>query len=163
MIGTGFLKNLISGKGSDIIESVGGVIDGLSQSKEEKDAAKLEVSKEINRHVETLVSESNKELQMYLSDVANSREMNTKIQESDKASWLSKNIAYMIDVLLILSFITMLIMIFNRVVPESNKELFYTGFGLLGGYVGTVINFHRGTSKGSENKQKQLDKLSDRG
>ncbi len=163
MIGTGFLKNLISGKGSDIIESVGGVIDGLSQSKEEKDAAKLEVSKEINRHVETLVSESNKELQMYLSDVANSREMNTKIQESDKASWLSKNIAYMIDVLLILSFITMLIMIFNRVVPESNKELVYTGFGLLGGYVGTVINFHRGTSKGSENKQKQLDKLSDRG
>lgn len=162
MIGSGFLKNLISGKGSDIIESVGNVADKFITTGQEKAEFNAELQKEVNRHVETLISESNNELQMYLSDVANSREMNTKIQESDKASWLSKNIAYMIDALLILSFIAMLIMIFNRVVPESNKELFYTGFGLLGGYVGTVINFHRGTSKGSENKQRQLDKISDK-
>jgi len=162
MMGTGFIKNLISGKGSDIIESVSGVIDTFVQTKEEKDEAKVKLTVEINRHLEELGRQQNDELKSYLSDVANSREMNTKIQESDKASWLSKNIAYMIDALLILSFITMLIMIFNRVVPESNKELFYTGFGLLGGYVGTVINFHRGTSKGSENKQKQLDKISDK-
>jgi len=162
MMGTGFLKNLISGKGSDIIESVSGVIDTFVQTKEEKEEVKAKVTAEVNRHLEVLGNQQNEELKAYLSDVANSREMNTRIQESDKASWLSKNIAYMIDALLILSFITMLIMIFNRVVPESNKELFYTGFGLLGGYVGTVINFHRGTSKGSENKQKQLDKISDK-
>lgn len=158
-MGTGFLKNIIGGKGSEIIDSVGGVIDTFVQTKEEKDQAMLEVQKEVNRHLESMQSEANKELELYLADTANAREMNTKIQDSEKASWLSKNIAYMIDAVLITSFIIMLIMIFNHAVPESNKELFYTGFGLLGGYVGTVINFHRGTSKGSENKQKQLDKM----
>lgn len=162
MIGSGFLKNLISGKGSDIIESVGNVADRFITTGQEKAEFNAEVQKEINRHIETLTTESNKELQLYLADTANARDMNSKIQESDKASWLSKNIAYMIDGLIILSFIVMLVMIFNRVVPDSNKELFYTGFGLLGGFVGTVINFHRGTSKGSENKQKQLDKLSEK-
>lgn len=158
----GLLTKIIGGKGADIIESVGEVADRFITTGQEKDEFKAEVQKEINRHVEAMNAEANKELELYLADTANAREMNARIQDSDKASWLSKNIAYMIDALLILSFIVMLIMIFNRVVPESNKELFYTGFGLLGGYVGTVINFHRGTSKGSETKQKQLEKLSEK-
>jgi len=159
MIGSGFLKNLISGKGSDIIESVGNVADKFITTPHEKEQFNAEIQKEVNRHLEAMTAEANKETELYLNDVANAREMNAKVQDSDKASWLSKNIAYMIDGILITSFIIMLIMIFNRVVPESNKELFYTGFGLLGGYVGTVINFHRGTSKGSADKQKVLDKM----
>jgi hypothetical protein len=135
------------------------VADKFITTGHEKDQFNAEVQKEINRHLEAMSIEANKETELYLNDVANAREMNTAIQSSDKASWLSKNIAYMIDVIFVLSFIIMLVMIFLRVVPEGNKELFYTGFGLLGGYVGTVINFHRGTSRGSETKQKQLDKL----
>jgi hypothetical protein len=158
-MGLGFLKNIFAGKGADIIESVGSVADKFITTPHEKDQFNAEVNKEINRHVEAMQTEANKETELYLADVANSREMNTKVQESDKASWLAKNIAYMIDAILITSFIVMLVMIFNRVVPESNKELFYTGFGLLGGYVGTVINFHRGTSIGSKENGAAIRKL----
>lgn len=160
MIGTGFLKNLISGKGSEIIESVGNVADKFITTGQEKEEFKAEINKEINRHLEELGSQQNDELKSYLSDVANSREMNTKIQESDKASWLSKNIAYIIDGIFVVSFISMLVLIFMKAVPEENKELFYTGFGVLGAMLSTVVNFHRGTSIGSERKQKQLEKLS---
>jgi hypothetical protein len=159
MIGSGFIKNLISGKGSEIITSVGEVADKFITTKQEKEEFNAEIQKEVNRHLEAMTAETNKEIQMYLNDVADAREMNTKIQDSDKASWLSKNIAYCLDIVFVSAFIFMLVLIFLRAVPEANKELFYTGFGLLGGYVGTVINFHRGTSRGSENKQKQLDKM----
>jgi len=160
MMGTGFLKNLISGKGSEIIESVGNVADKFITTGQEKEEFKAEINKEINRHLEELGRQQNDELKSYLSDVANSREMNTKIQESDKASWLSKNIAYIIDGIFVVSFISMLVLIFMKAVPEENKELFYTGFGVLGAMLSTVVNFHRGTSIGSERKQKQLEKLS---
>jgi hypothetical protein len=160
MMGTGFLKNLISGKGSEIIESVGNVADKFITTGQEKEEFKAEIQKEVNRHLETLGDQQNKELEIYLSDVANSREMNTKIQESDKASWLSKNIAYIIDGIFVVSFITMLVLIFLKAVPEENKELFYTGFGVLGAMLSTVVNFHRGTSIGSERKQKQIEKMS---
>jgi len=159
-MGLGFLKNLISGKGSEIIESVGNVADKFITTGQEKEEFKAEIQKEVNRHLETLGEQQNKELEIYLSDVANSREMNTKIQESDKASWLSKNIAYIIDGIFVVSFISMLVLIFMKAVPEENKELFYTGFGVLGAMLSTVVNFHRGTSIGSERKQKQLEKLS---
>jgi len=159
-MGTGFLKNLISGKGSEIIESVGNVADKFITTGQEKEEFKAEINKEINRHLEELGRQQNDELKSYLSDVANSREMNTKIQESDKASWLSKNIAYIIDGIFVVSFISMLVLIFMKAVPEENKELFYTGFGVLGAMLSTVVNFHRGTSIGSERKQKQLEKLS---
>lgn len=158
-MGLGFLKNLIGGKGSEIIESVGNVADKFITTGQEKQEFKAEVEKEINRHVEAMQTEANKELELYLADTANAREMNAKVQDSDKASWLAKNIAYMIDAILIIAFIVMLVMIFNRVVPESNKELFYTGFGLLGGYVGTVINFHRGTSIGSKENGAAIRKM----
>jgi hypothetical protein len=160
MMGSGFLKNLISGKGSEIIESVGNVADKFITTGQEKEEFKAEIQKEVNRHLETLGDQQNKELEIYLSDVANSREMNTKIQESDKASWLSKNIAYIIDGIFVVSFITMLVLIFLKAVPEENKELFYTGFGVLGAMLSTVVNFHRGTSIGSERKQKQIEKMS---
>jgi hypothetical protein len=159
-MGTGFLKNLISGKGSEIIESVGNVADKFITTGQEKEEFKAEIQKEVNRHLETLGDQQNKELEIYLSDVANSRDMNTKIQESDKASWLSKNIAYIIDGIFVVSFITMLVLIFLKAVPEENKELFYTGFGVLGAMLSTVVNFHRGTSIGSERKQKQIEKMS---
>jgi hypothetical protein len=159
MIGSGFLKNLFAGKGADIIESVGAVADKFITTPHEKNQFNAEVNKEINRHLEAAQTEANKELALYLADTANARDMNAKVQDSDKASWLSKNIAYIIDAVIVVSFISMLVLIYHKAVPEENKELFYTGFGVLGAMLSTVLNFHRGTSIGSERKQKQLDKL----
>ena len=87
------------------------------------------------------------------------RGANAKIQESANASWLSKNLAYILDITFTVSFIAMLFVIIYKQVPETNKELFYTSFGLLGGYVSQILGFHRGTSKGSEEKSKELKEL----
>lgn len=158
-----FIANIIgkvtSTGAANIVESVGNVADKFITTGQEKEEFKAEVAKEINRHIEAMASAQNAELETLIKDMDSARDMNSRIQESDKASWLSKNIAYLIDCVFVVAFILMLVMIFNKAVPESNKELFYTGFGLLGANVSTILNFHRGTSIGSERKQKQIDKI----
>lgn len=144
---------------ANIVESVGNVADKFITTGQEKEEFKAEVQKEVNRHIEAMASAQNTELETLMKDMDSARDMNSRIQESDKASWLSKNIAYLIDCVFVVAFILMLVLIFNKAVPESNKELFYTGFGLLGANVSTILNFHRGTSIGSERKQKQIDKI----
>ena len=158
-----FIANIIgkvtSTGAANIVESVGNVADKFITTGQEKEEFKAEVAKEINRHIEAMAAAQNSELETLIKDMDSARDMNSRIQESDKASWLSKNIAYIIDCVFVVAFILMLVMIFNKAVPESNKELFYTGFGLLGANVSTILNFHRGTSIGSERKQKQIDKI----
>lgn len=158
-----FIANIIgkvtSTGAANIVESVGNVADKFITTGQEKEEFKAEVAKEVNRHIEAMAAAQNSELETLMKDMDSARDMNSRIQESDKASWLSKNIAYIIDCVFVVAFILMLVMIFNKAVPESNKELFYTGFGLLGANVSTILNFHRGTSIGSERKQKQLEKI----
>jgi hypothetical protein len=155
----GFIGKLLSGGVGDIVEKIGGVADKFIQTKEEKEAFSLELLK-AKADIELKASTLEKEIdEMYLKDTQSARDNNTKIQESDKASWLAKNLAYILDITFTVSFIAMLFVIIYKQVPESNKELFYTSFGLLGGYVSQILGFHRGTSKGSEDKSKELKDL----
>lgn len=153
------LSKILSGGASQLISSVGGVIDNLTLSKEEKLELSNKLTEEINRHDEATQLAAQKEIDAYLADTQNARGENTKIQESANASWLAKNVAYILDLTFIAAFLTMLAIIFYRVVPEENKELFYMGFGSLLSYVGTILVFHRGTSQGSKDKSEAIKKL----
>ena len=162
-MGLGVVKAIKSviGKGDgSILKAATNLIDNTFTSKEEKAKAKLEFKKELNRHHEAIISEANGLEKAYLEDTQNARNTNTRIQESANASKLAKNIAYILDIVFVSAFLAMLAMILFKDVPETNKEIFYTGFGLLGGYVGSIINYHRGTSAGSKSKQKVLDEIS---
>lgn len=145
-----FLKNIIGDGAAKIGESIKGIIDESKFTAEEKAEIELKMAEVINKHSETMATLAEQETEAYLKDTQSAREANARIQESERASWLAKNMAYCLDITLVLAFISMLVIIIFRVVPENNKELFYTAFGLLGGYVSTVINFHRGTSAGSK-------------
>ena len=148
------IKDIIAGitKGSaeSIIKTVTDTVDKFTLSKEEKAQINQAIATELNRHAEKLEELSLQKLQAELGDIANARDNNAKIQESEKASWLAKNLPLLMDATFVVTFFIGLLMIMYKVVPEQNKELFYTGFGLLGGFVSTVVNFHRGTSSGSK-------------
>ncbi len=145
----GFDLASIFGSGvKEAIGSIGGIVDNLSTTKAEKEELKLKIQESLQNASMKQAEAVQAELDSYLKDTQDARASNTKIQESDKASWLAKNFAYVLDGLFCLMFGAMLFMIFTKAVPIENKELFYTGFGLLGGIVGTIINFHRGSSKG---------------
>ncbi len=154
------LKNIFSAGASKLVDSVATGLDNLLTNKEEKEAAKLAITQEINRHFEAIMSDATKQIELENADRDSARDMNAKVQESDKASWLSKNTAYILDFIFVFAFLWLLYLIFEKIVPESNKEIFYMAFGSLGTIVVTIVSFHRGTSKGSEEKQKSLDRIS---
>lgn len=101
------------------------------------------------------------ELEMAKIDAANTadaRKMNSEIQNSATASWLAKNIAYVIDVAIIAGALTMTFVVFIVGVPEQNKSMAFTALGSLWTLTGTVVNFHRGSSAGSKAKTEELMK-----
>ena len=144
------IGKVIGGSASSIVDSVGKVVDDLNLSAEEKSQIQQKISEEVNRHQEATQRLMLEQLQAELGDTSNARDNNAKIQESEKASWMAKNLPYILGAVMVVAFFVGLLMIMFRSVPESNKELFYTGFGLLGGFVSTVMNFYFGSSSGSK-------------
>ena len=94
-----------------------------------------------------------------IQNTNNAQVMNTQIQASEFSSKLAKNTAYIIDLVLVLSLVVLVFCLFIFKLPIENKELAYTMFGSFLMYVGTVINFHRGSSKGSNEKQELINQF----
>lgn len=94
-----------------------------------------------------------------IQNTNNAQVMNAQIQASEFSSKLAKNTAYIIDLVLVLSLVALVFCLFIFKLPIENKELAYTMFGSFLMYVGTVINFHRGSSKGSNEKQELINQI----
>lgn len=90
------------------------------------------------------------------------REMNAKVQESTNASFLAKNTAYVLDIGIVTATIFLAWFAFIKGVPESNKELVYMALGSLITMCGTVLNFHRGSSQGSKDKNNEIQALKEK-
>ena len=146
-------------KGGDIIAKVMDGADKLFTSKEEKMQLQNELTEKVNAAIAAENAHTLEMLKAELGDNANARDSNVKIQESEKSSWMAKNFAYYMDAFFCIIFGAMLFVIIKKEVPEGNKELFYTAFGSLGAYVGSIVNFHRGTSQGSKDGAKTLHSI----
>lgn len=153
---------LFTGGEGKLVGAIGKVADDLITSKEEKEALKIELAKVINTHAEEMGKQAIQETESYLKDVQDARDANVQIQNSDKASWLSKNVAYMIDLFIMIIWGTMTVYLIMVMLNFVKADIGADVSGVLGVYSGvtaiamTVLNFHRGTSKGSEDKSKQL-------
>lgn len=157
----GLLKGGLTGIG----ETAKGIIGQVAENKIGLSEAALNIDKEINRASEAITAQTNDLEKAYLADVQSARDANVHIQESDKASWLAKNIAYCIDIWMALIwgvFTIYVAALWAKVISSASVD--FTGILSLYSTVTAVfmitVNFHRGTSQGSADKQKLLDKLS---
>lgn len=148
-----------------LVDSVGNALDGLITNKEELAAAKLAVEKETNRHIEAMGANVTKELELQLQDVANSRDANVKIQESENSSWLSKNTGYCLDIFIsmIWSGLTFYIAAKYLNIIKLNAGVDFSGvWGLYASVTGLmtiVLSWHRGSSRGSAEKAATIEKM----
>ena len=87
-----FLTQLFGAK--DLVKEVFEGADNLFTSKGEK--------KELENKFEQIISDRLfKAEEIHAKDRASAREMNSSVQDSENASWLAKNTAYLIDIVLI--------------------------------------------------------------
>jgi hypothetical protein len=154
------IKDIINNvfKPEKVIESVGNIIDNVITSKEEKELLKLELQKEINKHSEESKKLAIQESEIFLKDVQNARQRDIEANNSEHASWLSKNIAALLAAFTVFCcFILFFVVIFLKPTNEQREILFYT-LGLVSGIVTIVISYYFGSSAGSKEKQEILNK-----
>ena len=107
---------------------------------------------EDNRHIESVYNAETK-------DRDGAREHDTKVQESENASWMAKNAAYYIDFLIILSTFGLATMLFFVDIPKDNIQIANIMFGTMLGLMTTIVSYHRGSSHGSKAKNDLIGKV----
>ena len=135
-------KNLIGGKAADIVDSVGNVVDKFVQTKEEKDAAKLELTKVMNEHLQAMEQEATKQLEQQVKEMDSARQRELQIAISDKAPTLNKIITPILAIVIIgLTFILFYLIMFKGVTGVE-KDILVFVLGALTGYVGMVLSYY---------------------
>jgi hypothetical protein len=148
--------------GLDALLNVGGkLIDKLIPDPEAKAKAQLELTKLAQDGELAKMANDTKLFELNNANTDSARDMNAKVQESTNASWLAKNTAYALDIGIVTATIFLAWFAFMKGVPEANKELVYMALGSLITMSGTVLNFHRGSSQGSKDKNSEIQKLKD--
>jgi len=154
------VKDLFKSSAEGII---GGLTNGAANiiSKIKADPTKvLEYEKELE---ELKVNSSLKAEEMansleeaYLKDAQSARDAYIHIQESDKASWLSKNVNPVLTLAITIGFFSLLGYMLKFEVPKSNERIMDIMLGSLGTAWITVVGFHFGSSQGSKETGKRL-------
>ena len=167
MIGIGFIDDLITDIGMPLVKKGVKALTGIDLESKEltpEDKQRImdsqieimkidfEKLKEDNRAKEFITIQDNQ-------NTSNARDNNTKVQESDKASWLAKNTPFILDFIIVFAvFILGYSLLFVQI-PEENIQIVNIMFGALLGIMGTVYNYHRGSSNGSAAKNELINKL----
>ncbi len=167
MIGIGFIDDLITDIGMPLVKKGVKALTGIDLESKEltaEDKQKImdsqieimkldfEKLKEDNRAKEFVTIQDNQ-------NTANARENNTKVQESDKSSWLAKNTPFVLDFLAVFAVFMLGCGLLFIEIPADNIQIVNIMFGSLLGIMGTVYNYHRGSSKGSTEKQDIINKM----
>lgn len=156
MFGIDFIDKLIGEVGLPLVKKGIKSITGIDL--DDKELTPEQKQKIMDSQIEIMKIDFEK-LKLEYEDTINSRETNVKIQESQNASWLAKNTAYILDFIVILSTIFLGMMLFFVVIPQENMNIANIMFGAMLSYCSTIFGWHRGSSKGSTDKQEIINQL----
>ena len=167
MFGIDFLDKLISDIGLPLVKK--GIKATLGIDIESKELTAEEKQKIIDSQIEIMkidfekLKEENRAKEFVTiqnnTNTANARESNTKIQESSNSSWLAKNTPFILDFVIVFAIFILGYSLLYVQIPEANIQIMNIMFGTLLGILGTVYNYHRGSSNGSAVKSDILNKI----
>lgn len=162
-----FLDKVIGSGIKDVVTSIGDTAKKFIHTKDDEEAFTLEITKLAQEKELKLVEAAQSEIDSYLKDTQSARDTNVSIQESDKASWMSKNIAYIIDSAITLVWCTFTIYLGLRainLIASGSVDLtaVLSLYATVTAVFMTVLNFHRGTSKGSEKSGDAIRRIAEK-
>jgi hypothetical protein len=160
-----FLSNLLGGGASTLVDAIGNAIDKTTTSDEERKALENELSKASMVHEMELAKLGLEETKSYLADTASARENQTRVQESDHASWLAKNVHPILAIgILSLTFFMYWYIAFSDTSQKLDansplKDILIYILGALTTVATQVVSYFFGSSSGSAEKTKALNDL----
>jgi len=156
----GIAAKFTAAKGSDLIKNVSEAVDKFVDTKAEKAERDIKLQEMVNNYNLELTKLANESDKQFLADIQNSRDANVKIQESDKSSWLAKNVGYILDLFLGVIWGAVTAFIVAKALKLAGDNIDMTAvlsiYGTITAVFMMTMSFHRGTSKGSEDKSKEL-------
>jgi len=157
----GFLKDLFSGGASKLVDTVGGALDKVITTKEEKLELENELKKAEMQFTVDMKKLSDEEEKMIYQDIASAREREVKIQTSEYGTWLGKNISAMLAIgTTILAFVLFYFLIFQQDKLEAEaKEIILYILGVLSAIITQIFSYYFGSSKGSGVKNEMIERL----
>lgn len=144
-------------KPGNFLENAGKIVDDLTMSAEEKAELKLKIEQAHRDHEIKLMELASTELQTYLSDVQDARDMQkVALQQDDR--FAKRFVYYLAALCTVLAFATFGVLVFVEI-PAANRDIAYMGAGaILSGCLVTIMNYFFGSSRGSDRKMEILDK-----
>lgn len=160
----GFLSNLFSGGAGDLVKSVGGVLDNVITTKEEKLQLENEMKKAENEYKIEMRKLDVSEKQMVFDDINSARTRETAVQTSSNATWLSKNVSPLLAMFTsIITFTLFFFLIFNpQVFDPTMKDVVIYILGVLSAILTQIYSYYFGSSHGSSEKNQHIKELTNR-
>tara|TARA_Y100000310_G_scaffold130972_1_gene130194 strand:- start:29098 stop:29667 length:570 start_codon:yes stop_codon:yes gene_type:complete len=141
----------VTGKGvSSVVDS----IDGLFTSDEERLEQDRLLKQTEFKHEQKMRELEVKETEIYLKDVDSARDNQSRVQESEHSSWLSKNVQPLLAIVVtgICFFLFYQVMQPSYTFVEGNKDIIVYVLGILSSIVVQIMAYFFGSSKGSSDK-----------
>jgi len=157
----GILSNLFAGGAASLVDSVGNVIDKFHTSDEQRISLENEIRRAEMSYKAEMKSLDIKETGLYLADVDSARDNQSRVQESENASWLSKNTQPLLALLLV----GLCFGMFGKVLFDglnTNPQTSNITMMILGGLIsvlGQVVSYFFGSSRSSGEKTKQISNI----
>ena len=161
------ITDLFSGGASSLVTAVGDAIDKNFTSDEERKELDNELAKSNIQFEQEKAKLGLQETQAYLADTASARENQSRVQESEHASWLSKNVQPMLAVCIIgLTFFLYWYIAFSdnstdKIMAKDSpmKDIVIYILGALTTVATQVVSYFFGSSTGSADKSKTISEL----
>ena len=151
-------QKIFSGGAGEIVDKVAGAVDRFVQTKEEKDAVNLEIRKVVSEELKAMEQEHTKQLEIFQKEMDSARNREIQVATSDKAPLINKIVTPLLALgVILLTFILFYVLMFKQVGNE--KDIIIYVLGVLSAISTQIISYYFGSSQGSAQKQKQLDKL----
>jgi hypothetical protein len=144
------IKNIFSGGASKLVETVSNVVDEFTISKEEKEAIKIKLIEETNKHIQLMEQEATKQMDIQAKENESARQREIQIASSDKVPYINKIITPVLALIVIIGggYI-------YKTAHTSEERTIVISVIML------VLGYYFGSSIGSHNKQIQLNKHAD--
>lgn len=161
------LPALLSAGLSAVAGKIAAAVDRRVTSRAEREELKAELAQELHRYEQELLELAAQAEREQLADLQHARRAAVDLQAVATASWLSRNVAYLLDLFLATIWGACTIYLVLRALKlVDGAQLDLTGvlaiYSTVTATFMTSLTFHRGTSRGSEVKDAALRAQLDR-
>jgi len=158
----GFLQSIFSSGASNIVSAVGGVVDNIVTTKEEKMQLENEIKKAEMQYQIEMRKLNLEETGQVFADVKDARAMASTVQTSANSTKLSKNVGpYLALGTTLLTFALFFTLIFGFCEKGNTKEIVLYILGVLSAIVTQIFSFYFGSSQSSKDKNQTIQNLTE--